>query len=67
MGLGSLTFSMWLIEYKWIFLLLTIALLGAAFHRTYENREKTGTWGKRMLYGTTVLSVGLIIYTFLFK
>jgi hypothetical protein len=42
-------------------------LLGVAFSQAYRNRAKTGPWGLRMLYGTTVLCTGLVIYSLLYQ
>jgi FtsH-binding integral membrane protein len=67
LGLGGFAFALWAQRYRWVFLVLTFALLGVAFWQAYKNREKTGPWGLRMLYGTTVLCTGLVIYSLLFK
>jgi len=48
-------------------MIITFVLLSFAFYRTYRDRTKTGPWGMGMLYGTTVLSIGLIVYTLVFK
>jgi hypothetical protein len=48
-------------------MVMTFVFLGFAFYRTYKDRKKTGPWSIRMLYGTTVLSVGLITFTLLFR
>jgi len=66
-GLGGVAVSIWLTKYKWVFMIITFVLLGFAFYRTYKDRTKTGPWGMGMLYGTTVLSIGLIVYTLVFK
>jgi hypothetical protein len=42
---------------------ITFIFLGFAFYKTYKNREKSGPWSIRMLYGTTALSVGLVVFT----
>ena len=55
--------SMWFAEYRWVFLVATVVLLGFAYYMTYKNRKKHGPWGIRMLHGTTVLSMGMIAYT----
>jgi hypothetical protein len=62
-GLGSFTFAVWLAKYRWIFMAITFIFLGFAFYKTYKNREKSGPWSIRMLYGTTALSVGLVVFT----
>ncbi len=55
--------SMWFNRYRWIFLLATIVLLGFAYYQTYKKKKNCTTWSRRILHGTTVLSLGLIIYT----
>jgi hypothetical protein len=62
-GLGSFTMSMWFARYRWVFLAASLILLGFAYYTTYTNRKKRGPWGMRILHGTTVLSVGMIVYT----
>jgi len=47
--------------------LLTVVLLGAAFTKAYRNRQKMGTWSMRILYGTTVLCAGLVVYALFYK
>lgn len=59
--------SMWIAKYRWIFLVTTIFLLGLAYYKTYRGRKPAGTWSKRILHGTTVLSLGMIIYTLVFN
>lgn len=56
--------SVWFARYRWIFFVATIVLLGFAYYKTYINK-KCGPWSLRVLHGTTVLSVGLIVYTLL--
>lgn len=56
-----------MVEYRWVFMVVTFVLLGLAFHTTYKNRKKTGPWGMRMLSGTTALCAGLVLYSLLFK
>jgi hypothetical protein len=48
-------------------MVLTFALLGVAFFKTYKGRKKTGPWSIGVLYGTTILSVGLVAYALIFK
>lgn len=55
--------SLWFAEYRWLFLTATVGLLGFAFYRAYRQRQRTGPWSLRILYGTTALSLGLIIYS----
>jgi len=62
-GLGSFTMSMWFAKYRWVFLVATIFFLGFAYYKTYRNRKHTGPWSMRILHGTTVLSLGMIVYT----
>ncbi len=67
LGLGSFTFAVWVQEYRWLFLAMTIALLAFAFYKTYRDRRKTGPWSLRLLYATTALSLGLVLYTLLYR
>jgi hypothetical protein len=64
-GLGSFTMSMWFAKYRWIFLVATIVLLGFAYFMTYKgrNKNKGGPWNKRILHATTLLSLGMVVYT----
>lgn len=55
--------SMWLNRYRWIFLIATIVLLGFAYYQTYIKKKNCNTWSRRILHGTTALSLGLIVYT----
>jgi len=48
-------------------MLVTFVFLGLAFHKTYKDRKTVGKWGLGMLYGTTALSVGLILFTILYR
>jgi len=56
--------SVWFARYHWIFLAATIVLLGFAYYKTYNNKN-CGPWSLRILHGTTLLSLGLIVYTLL--
>jgi type II secretory pathway component PulF len=67
LGLGSFTFAVWVQEYRWLFLATTIVLLAFAFYKTYRDRNKTGPWSHKILYATTVLSLGLVVYTLLYR
>ena len=58
---------MWMAKYKWSFVILTFIFLGAAFYQTFKDGKKDGKWSLRILYGTTALSLGLVIYTILFR
>lgn len=55
--------SVWLAKYRWVFLALTVVFLAFAWYRTIRDGEKTGPWGRRMLVGTTALSIGLVAFT----
>ncbi len=55
---------MWFNRYRWIFLVATIVLLGFAYYQAYKNKTP-GAWSRRILHGTTALSLGLIAYTLL--
>jgi hypothetical protein len=67
-GLGSLTFAVWIAEYRWIFLAATVLFLSLTFYRTYKSgRKPKNRWGLVMLYGTTALSAGLIIFTLVYR
>lgn len=57
--------SIWLAKYRWLFLVITIALLGFAYYKTYSNRKTAGPWSLLILHGTAILSVGMIGYTLL--
>ncbi len=48
-------------------MIVTLVFLGLAFRRTYRDRQKVGKWGLGMLYGTTALSVGLILFTIIYR
>lgn len=67
LGLGSFTFAVWIEQYRWLFLAATIVLVVFAFYRAYRDRKKTGPWSLRFLYGTAALSLGLVLYTLLYK
>jgi hypothetical protein len=68
LGLGSLTLGVWMVNYRWVFVLVTIVFLGIAYYRTFfRKRRSADAWGKRMLYVTTALSLGLVGYTLLFR
>lgn len=45
----------------------TFVLLGLAFHRTYKDRQRVGRWGLGMLFGTIVISIGLVLYSAFFR
>ena len=64
--MGGFAFAVWAQRYRWIFLVLTFVLLGIAFAQAFKDRTKTGPWGLTMLFGTTVLCTGLVIYSLLF-
>jgi len=55
--------SMWFIKYRWVFLAATILLLGFAYYKTYMGRKPGGLLSKRILHATTVLSLGMVLYT----
>lgn len=57
--------SIWFARYRWIFLVLTVLLLSFAYYKTYKNKKNCSPWSLRILHGTTVLSLGLILYSFL--
>ena len=61
--------SLWFARYRWVFLVATLVLLGLAYFITYKDkRSKTGgPWNKRILHSTTVLSLGMIVYTLIFN
>lgn len=64
-GLGSFTMSMWFARYRWVFMALTFVFLAFAYYKTYHNKKSCGFWSCWMLHGTTVLSLGMVIYTLL--
>lgn len=57
---------MFLAKYRWIFMAITLALLGLALFKAWRNRTKTGPWSKGILCGTTVLTLGLIVYSMIY-
>jgi len=61
-GLGSLSFSIWLVRYRLYFLAITFVLLGFAHWQHWRNPDKGGRWNRIMLYGATVTSAGLVGY-----
>ncbi len=63
MGLGSLTISMWLAEYKNYFLAAAFLFLGFSHWRNWKSQGDGGRWNRWILHGTTVLTVGLILYS----
>lgn len=67
LGLGSFTFAVWIEQYHGLFLAAAIVLLLFAFYRAYRDRGKTGPWSLRFLYGTAALSLGLVLYTLLYR
>ena len=56
--------SFWLTEHKWIFMIAAFVFLGMGF---YLERRSTSLWSKTTLYGTLILSAGLVIYAYLFR
>jgi hypothetical protein len=46
---------------------LTFIFIGFAWYRTFKGSRKPGKWNLRMLYGTTVLSVVLVIFTIIYR
>ena len=62
-GLGSFTLSVWFAKYRWLFLIATLVFLGLAFFMTYRDRKKTNPWNIGILVGTTLVSIGFIIYS----
>lgn len=67
LGLGSFTFAVWTAKYRWLFLAATIVLLAVAFYKAYRDRKKAGPWNMRVLYATATLSLGLVLYTLLYR
>ncbi len=59
--------SMWFAKYRWVFLAATIVLLGFAYYKNYMGRKPGGPWSKRVLHATTVLSLGMVVYTLIFN
>jgi len=64
-GLGSITMSVWLAKYRWLFFAATLVFLCVAFYYTYRDRNKVGPWNMRFLWGTTALSMVFIVYSFI--
>jgi hypothetical protein len=63
LGLGSFSFAMWFIKYRWVFLVITFVFLGLAWYKTFKGKNKPGRWSTAMLYGTTALSIALVLYS----
>lgn len=57
--------SMWLAEYRWLFLVITLVLLGLAYYMTYINRRQTGPWSLWILHATSIVSMSVIGYSLL--
>lgn len=57
-----------MVSYRWVFVVVTFVFLGIAYYRTFFwKRRSADPWGKRILYMTTALSLGLVGYTLLFR
>jgi len=48
-------------------MVLTFILLGFAYYKTYYHKKNCGFWGRWILHGTALLSLGMIIYTLLYS
>lgn len=44
----------------------TVIFLSLSFYRTYRGGRKANKWSLRILYGTTALCIGLIVFTLLY-
>lgn len=52
---------------RWVFIVATFVFLGLAYYSAFRNRKKNGPWGFRILSATTLLSVGMVIYSAFFE
>ncbi len=59
-----MTLSVWIEKYRWVFMGLTFLFLGIA---ALKIRRTQSLWNKLMFYGTTALSLGLIVYSLVFR
>jgi hypothetical protein len=50
--------------YKWVFVVATIVFLGGAYYLMKRSPTPLNRWS---FYGTAVLSVALLIYTYLYR
>lgn len=50
-----------------MFLAVTVLFLGISFYGTYKSGKKAGKWNIGMLYGTTALCIGLVVFTLLYR
>ena len=55
---------MWFEKYRWLFILATFVFLAASF---YQKRNSTRWWDKWVLYGTTALSIVIVVYSLLYR
>ena len=46
---------------------MTFVFLGLAYYRTYRDRKRAGKLGFVTLFGTTALSIGLVLFTVFFR
>ncbi len=58
-GLGGLGLGLWIPRYRWAFMAATYVFLGISF---YQFR-KLSLLNRGILYGTALLSTGLVIYS----
>ena len=48
-------------------MLITFVFLGFAFYRTYGCKKKASKWHLSMLYGTTAVCIGMIVFTLFYR
>ena len=48
-------------------MVITFIFLGLSWYKTFKAKQRVGKWSVRMLYGTTILSIGLVIFTMLYR
>jgi len=56
--------AVWLKKYQWVLIIATFAFLAVGF---YQTKDSTGRWNRWTLYGTTIISLGLLFYALLFR
>ena len=48
-------------------MLITFVFLGLAFYKTYVGKKKASKLHISMLYGTTALCIGMIVFTLFYR
>jgi hypothetical protein len=55
----------WITQYRFIFMPVTIMLLGLSFYRTYTAKQYVPRRSKIILWTTAAVSIGLTLYSLL--